>query len=320
MKAVFLTAQGGIDALTYGDRPDPTPGPDEVIVRVRATSINRRDLFERAGSHGVRLGSDHHVPGLDIAGEVAALGETAARRGRFGVGDRVFGVATGGAYAELARADIAELQPLPANISYEEGAAVPTVYAAAYRAMVVRAHMHMGEEVLVMAAGSGVGSAGILLGKAAGCRVLTTASSAVKLEKAAALGADVGINYRETPEFSRAVLEHTRGQGVDLVYEHIGVEVFEQAYRSLRVGGRLVTNGVTSGHMVQLHLGRLWTREISLIGSTMHPAEDLAAIVPLLARQEVRGVIDRVLPLRDAAEGHRVLESNDFFGKVVLTV
>lgn len=320
MKAVYLTAQGGIDALTYGDLPDPTPGPDEVIVRVRATSINRRDLFEREGSHGVRLGSDRHVPGLDIAGEVVALGETAARRGRFGAGDRVFGVATGGAYAELARADLAELQPLPANVSFEEGAAVPTVYAAAYRAMVVRAHMHMGEEVLVMAAGSGVGSAGILLGKASGCRVLTTASSAAKLEKAAELGADVGINYRETPEFSRVVLAETGGQGVDLVYEHIGVDVFEQAYRSIKMGGRLVTNGVTTGHLVQLHLGRLWTREISLIGSTMHPAEDLAAVVPLLARREVRGVIDRVLPLKDAAEGHRVLESNDFFGKVVLSL
>lgn len=320
MKAVYLTTQGGIDALQYGDLPDPTPGPEEALVRVRATSINRRDLFEREGSHGVRLASERHVPGLDIAGEVVALGAEAARRGRFAIGDRVFGVATGGAYAELARADLAELQPIPPNLSFEEAAAVPTVYAAAYRALVVRAGMRMGEEVLIMAAGSGVGSAGILLAKAAGCRVLTTASTGEKLEKARDLGADVGINYRETPEFSRAVLAATEGRGVDLVYEHIGAPVFEQAYRSIKEGGRLVTNGVTAGHLAQLHLGRLWTREITLIGSTMHPALDLGAVVPLLARGLVRPVIDRVLPLRDAAQAHRVLESNNFFGKVVLAL
>ncbi len=320
MKAVYLTAQGASDSLQYGDMPDPTPGPDDVIVQVRATSINRRDLFEREGSHGVKLGGERHIPGLDIAGEVAALGEAAARTGRFAVGDRVFGIATGGAYAELARADIREVQPLPAGVGFEEAAAIPTVYAAAYRALVVRGHMHMGEEVLVMAAGSGVGSAAIQLAKLAGCRVLTTASSDAKLAMAKAIGADVGINYKDVPEFSRAVMEHTGGQGVDLLYEHIGVAVFEQAYRSLKMGGRLVTNGVTSGHIVSLHLGRLWTREVSLIGSTMHPAEDLHHMVPLLQRGDVHGVIDRVLPLKDAAEGHRVLESNDFFGKVVLAV
>jgi NADPH:quinone reductase-like Zn-dependent oxidoreductase len=320
MKAVFLTSQGEANALQYGDLPDPEPGPGEVLVRVRATSINRRDVFEREGSHGVKLGAERHVPGLDIAGEVAALGAEAAHQGRFAVGDRVFGVATGGAYAELARAAIDELQPLPANLSFEEAAAVPTVYAAAYRALVVRAHMHMGEEVLVMAGGSGVGSAAIQLAKVAGCRVLTTASSQAKLDKAQALGAEVGINYREIPEFSRAVLQHTAGRGVDLVYEHIGVAVFEQAYRSIAIGGRLVTNGVTTGHLVQLHLGRLWTREVSLIGSTMHPGEDLGAVLPLLQRGQVHGVVDRVLPLKNAAEGHRVLESNEFFGKVVLAV
>ena len=329
MKAVYLTEQGDFGVLRYGDVPDPTPGPDEVIVRVRATSINRRDLFEREGSHGVRLATSYHgekldraehIPGLDIAGEVAALGEGAARAGRFAIGDRVFGVATGGAYCQYARADLAELQPLPANVPWEEAAAVPTVFAAAYRALVIRAHMAMGEQVLVMAAGSGVGSAAIQLAKLAGCRVLTTASSDAKLAKAADLGADVGINYKEQPEFSKAVMAATKNEGVELLYEHIGVDVFEQAYRSLKMGGRLVTNGVTTGHLVSLHLGRLWTREVSLIGSTMHPAEDLRHMVPLLERGQVHGVIQQVLPLADAAEGHRVLDSNNFFGKVVLAV
>jgi len=318
VKAVYITNQGGIDALTYGDLPVPPVAPDEVLVRVRAAGVNRRDLFEREGSHGIRI-QGMKVPGLDIAGEVEEVGGYAALRRPFKKGDRVLsGGYTSGAYAEYATTRPENMHAMPDWLSYEEAAAIPTVYCAAYQAMAVRAHMTAGEDVLIMAAGSGVGSAAIQLAKAYGCRVLTTASSATKLAKAQEIGADVGINYHDTPEFSREVLSRTNDQGVDLVYEHIGATVFEQCYRSLKRGGRLVTNGVTAGHIVELHLGRLWTRELSLIGATMHPDRDLPAVMNLVERRLVRAVLDRVFPLKDAGEAHRVLESNDFFGKLVL--
>ena len=317
MKAVFLTEQGDYDKLTYGELPEPACGPDEVLVRVRAAGMNRRDIYERTGSHGMRI-QGPQVPGLDLAGEVAEVGGYVAHTGRFKQGDRVLGVGLGGTYAEYARARMDRIQLMPGWLSYEEGAAIPTVYAAAWRALVVRGRIALGEDVLVMAAGSGVGSAAIQIAKYAGCRVLTTAGSDAKLEKAKAIGADIGINYRTTPEFSRAVREYTAGEGVDLVYEHIGQAVFEQCFRSLKRGGRMVTNGNSTGHLVQLHLGALWTREISLIGSTMHPEQDLPAIMGAVGKKALRGVVDRVFPLKEAAEAHRVLESDDFFGKLIL--
>ncbi|MBI4497378.1 MAG: zinc-binding dehydrogenase [Chloroflexi bacterium] len=319
MKATYIAAQGGTDQFVYGEIPEPAIAPDEILVRVRACGVNRLDVFGREGSHGVRMQSPQHVLGLDLAGEVEDVGSYVAHTKRFKKGDRVLGVGSGGTYAEYARAPMDRVHLMPDWMSFEEAAAIPTVYAAAWRAIVVRARITFGEDALVMAAGSGVGTAAIQIAKYAGCRVLTTASSDAKLEKARALGADIGINYKEHPEFSKQVLEHTGGAGVDLIYEHIGQSVFDQCYRSLKRGtGRLVTNGVTSGHLTQLHLGQLWTREVSLIGSTMHPELDLPAIMKGVARKALRGVVDRVFPLKDAAEAHRVLESNDFFGKLVL--
>jgi len=319
MKAIYLTEQGGPEKFIYGDLPDPTPAPDEVVVRVHAAAVNRRDTFEREGSHGIRI-RGNHVPGIDLAGVVEAVGDYVAFTSRLAVGDRVAGTGRGGTYAQRTRAHMDFVVKIPDWLTFEEAAAIPTVFAAAWQAMVARAQMRLGEEVLVMAAGSGVGSAAIQLARAAGCRVLTTASSDAKLEKAKTLGAEVGINYREHPKFSEQVLAHTNGRGVDVVYEHIGAAVFEQAYRSLAPGGRFVTNGVTAGHLAELHLGRLWTREMAVIGATYHPGEDLPSIMRLVERRVVRGVVDRVFPLREAAAAQQVLESNQFFGKLILAV
>ncbi|MBI2888006.1 MAG: zinc-binding dehydrogenase [Chloroflexi bacterium] len=318
MKAIYLSEQGGAEKFIYGDVSEPAIEQDEVLVRIRAASINRRDAFEREGSHGLRLHGAHHILGIDLAGEVEEVGSYVAHIGRFKKGDRVLGTGVGGTYAEYGRAGTERLHPMPEWMSFEEAAAIPTVFSAAWQALVVRARITFGEDVLVMAAGSGVGSAAIQIAKHAGCRVLTTASSQDKLERARAIGADVGINYREHPEFSKEVLANTGGAGVDLIYEHIGQSVFEQCFRSLKRGGRLVTNGVTAGHLVQLHLGVLWTRELSLIGATMHPERDLPVLMRVVERQQLRGVVDRVFPLREAAEAHRVLESNQFFGKLIL--
>jgi len=318
MKAAYITEQGGYDKFIYADVPEPTIGPDEVLVRIRAIGVNRRDTFERAGSHGMRMAGQQLIPGMDMAGEVEEVGAYVAHTKRFKKGDRVLGTGSGGSYAEYCRANMSRIHLMPDWMSFEEAAAIPTVYAAAWQALVVRAKITFGEDVLVMAAGSGVGSAAIQIAKYAGCRVLTTASTDEKLGKAKALGSDIGINYKEFPEFSKVVQENTGGAGVDLIYEHIGQSVWDQCYRSLKRGGRLVTNGVTSGHLVQLHLGQLWSREMTLIGATMHPDQDLPAIMKAAERKAIRGVVDRTFPLKEAAKAHEVLESNNFFGKLVL--
>ncbi len=180
MKAIYLTEQGGRDRFIYGDIPEPAVGPDEVLVRVRAAGVNRRDVFEREGSHGVTI-SGLHVPGIDMAGEVEKVGSYVAHIGRFKKGDRVLAGGYHGTYAEYSIARMDYVHVIPDWLSFEEAAAIPTVFCAAYQAMVVRAGLKVGEDVLVMAAGSGVGSAGIQIAKAWGCRVITTAGSDEKL-------------------------------------------------------------------------------------------------------------------------------------------
>ena len=316
MKAAYITETGDPDTLTYGELPEPTiAAPTEVLVRVRATSLNRRDVFAREGSHGTRPTRFPYVPGLDLAGEVLAVGPAVSR---FKSGDRVMGEGSA-TYAEVARAREDSLVAMPASLSYEEAAAIPTVFSAAYHMLICRAHLGLGETMLVMAGGSGVGSAAIQIGKAMTARIITTASSQEKLERAKALGAHVGVNYKEE-DFAARVREETGGEGVDLVFEHIGTPVWDGCFASLKRGGRLVTCGVTAGHLVTLHLGQLWTRDLTLIGTAQRPAEDLAAIVRRVEQGVFHGVVDSVLPLEAAAEAHRRLETSDFFGKIVLAM
>lgn len=313
MKASFVREHGDPEALIYGDMPDPVPGPHDVLIRVRACSMNRVDVYTREGSHGMRPPLPR-VLGRDLAGEVVAVGEHV--RG-FTPGQRVLALASSGSYAELAVADVADTWPMPDNLSFEEAATFPTVLTTAWHMLICTARLRLGEEVLIMAAGSGVGCVAIQLAKRSGARVFTTVSSDEKAEKALALGADVTINHTKE-DFAARVLELTGGQGVSLVLEHVGAAVWEKCFRSLRLGGRLVTCGVTTGHRVELHLGQLWTREISLLGTRMKPREDMATILPVVARGEVRAVVSQVFPLQEAAEAHRAMEANRFFGKIVL--
>ena len=314
MKAVFIPETGGPEVLTYGDVPEPEAGPADLLVRVRAAALNRRDVFAREGSHGVRPPLPH-VPGLEVAGEVAAAGPEA--RG-FQVGDRVLGRCRSGGYAELARVEAADAYPFPDWMSFEEAACVAVPFGTAWRMLVRRAALEPGEDLLVMAAGSGIGVGAIQLGKLLGARVVTTAGSQWKLDKAAELGADAGVNYREFPEFSRKVRELTRGEGVHVVFEHIGAAVWRECFASLRRGGRFVNSGVTAGHRAELHLGQLWTRELTLMGTTMRPREDMPEIMRLVREGKLRGVVSEVLPLRDAGRAHELMERSEFFGKIVL--
>ncbi|MSQ14271.1 MAG: hypothetical protein EXR50_00180 [Dehalococcoidia bacterium] len=316
MKAVFVVEQGGPESLVIGDLPEPEIGPDEVLVRVRAAALNRRDIFYREGSHGLKANELPFIIGLDMAGEVAAVGSVV--RG-FKIGDRVMGEAIAGAYAEYARCHPAELALIPEWLSYEEAAAIPVVFCTSWHMLLCKAGLSLGETALIMAGGSGLGSAGIQIAKRAGAAVITTAGSADKLERALALGADYGINYKEE-DLAQRVKEITNGRGVDVVLEHIGTPVWEGCFASMANGGRFVICGVSAGHRVQLHLGQLWTRELTLYGTRQAPREDLAKVAELVAQKTFKAVVDRVFPLEEVAEAHKLMESDMFFGKIVLKV
>ncbi len=300
--------------MRYGEFPEPEIGAGELLVKIRATALNRRDLFAREGSHGVNPPLPY-VPGTEMSGEVVRLGEGVTD---FKVGDAVLGRCRGGGYAELACVAAADAYIKPEWMSFEEAACITVSPSAAWHMLICRARLQPDEDLLVMAAGSGIGSAAIQIGKLAGARVITTASSQSKLDKATALGADAGINYKVFPKFSQQVRELTRGEGVHVVLEHIGAPVWEECFASLRHCGRFVNAGVTAGHWVELHLGQLWTRELTLLGTRMQPREDMPEIMKLVHARKLRGVVSQVFPLREARQAHEVLERNEFFGKLVL--
>ena len=314
MKAIFIKEQGAVDVLTYGEFPEPEIGAGNLLVRIRATALNRRDLFSREGSHGVKPPLPY-VPGTEMSGEVVRVGQ---RVTDFKVGDAVLGRCRSGSYAELGCVGAADAHIKPEWMSFEEAACITVSPSAAWHMLICRARLQPGEDLLVMAAGSGIGSAAIQIGKLAGARVITTASSQAKLEKAEALGADAGINYREFPEFSHKVRELTDGEGVHVVLEHIGAPVWKECFASLRRGGRFVNSGVTAGHWVELHLGQLWTRELSLLGTRMQPREDMPRIMKLVRAGKLRGVVSQVFPLTEAQQAHALLERSEFFGKQIL--
>jgi NADPH:quinone reductase-like Zn-dependent oxidoreductase len=341
MKAAFLTEQGSLDHLHYGDRPDPTPGRREALIRVKACALNRVDLFGVMGQKGVRLQCPR-ILGRDFAGEVVALGEDAdgpfqpggrvlvyphvscgqcepCRRGRDNMCVRtwVIGLASDGGLAELARVPVDNVYPLPANLSFEEGASVPTTFVTAWHMLVRRARFQPGEDVLVMAAGSGVGSAAIQIAHRLGARVFATAGSDEKLALARELGAEHAINY-QTEDFSQRVLALTGGRGVDVIVDHVGASVWERNFASLAVGGRLVNCGVSSGHRVELHMGQLFTRQLSILGSTMGTRADVLDVLRLLERGELRPTVARTFPLSEARRAFETMASSDFFGKLVV--
>jgi len=314
MKAAFINNPGDPDALVYGDLPEPEIGAEDLLVKVRATSLNRRDVFAREASHGVKP-SLPYIPGLEVAGEVARVG---ARVNNFKIGDAVIARSRTGAYAEYTRVPALDAYPKPEWMSFEEAACILVAFSSAWNMLIRRAGLQPGEDLLVMAAGSGIGSAALQIGKLAGARVITTASTNDKLAKAKEWGADDGINYREFPQFSKKVRELTRGEGVHVLFEHIGAPVWKECFASLRNGGRFVNSGVTAGHWVELHLGQLWTRELSLLGTRMRPREDMPTIMKLVNARKLRGVVSQVFALAEAAQAHQVMERSEFFGKIVL--
>ena len=317
VRAAYHEAQGGLEVLRVGELPDPEPGPHDVLIQVKATSMDRVDVYWREGSHGMKLRWPQHVGGRDISGVVEAVGSQVTT---VAAGDRV--VASGErTHATLALAPDELVFPLPERISFEAGGAIPTAGRSAHQALIEKAQIQSEETVLVMAAGSGVGSFGIQIARAMGCRVIATAGTAAKRAKAVELGAELAIDHYND-DIVGAVREATDGKGVDVVLDHVGTPVFAAAVRSLAPEGRFVTCGVTAGHMGELHLGQLFVKGITLMGVGRPDDQRIAAtmkgLLGMIAQDQVAPVVAAVFALDEIAEAHQLMESSDFFGKIVL--
>lgn len=342
MKAIVFHQHGGPDVLHYTDVAQPKVHAREVLVRVHACALNHLDLWVRRGLPGITIPLPH-IPGSDVAGEVAQVGSEVAK---VRVGQKVVlapGVTCGrceaclagqdngcpefsnlgylipGGCAEFVRCPEVNCFPMPENLTFAEAAAIPLVFQTAWHMLVARARLQPGETVLVLAAGSGVGSAAIQVAKFFGCRVIATAGSDEKIEKARKVGADDAIHHK-IMNIRKEVRRLTENRGVDVVVEHVGTATWEHSLASLARGGRLVTCGATTGYDVKIDLRFLFSRQYSILGSYMGAKSELATILKLVAAGRLKPVVDRILPLQDCSEAHGYLEQGKQFGKVVLTV
>jgi NADPH:quinone reductase-like Zn-dependent oxidoreductase len=340
MKAVRFHEHGGLGVLKYEDAPEPEIQPNEVLVKVKACALNHLDLWLRSGVRAWKLPMPHIV-GSDISGEVAQVGPLVTNAKP---GDRVllapgiscgqcescwkgldsacrsftiFGVMVDGGYAEYVKSPAANVIPIPGDLNFEEAAAVPLVFLTAWHMLFGRASLQPGEDVLVVSAGSGVGSAAIQVAKLVGCRVITVAGTDEKLAKARALGADEGINHTRQ-SIAEEVARLTDKRGVDVIVEHVGQAVWDDCFASLATYGRLVTCGVTTGGEVKLNVQALFGRQRTIMGSFMGGKGELMDVLKLIGARKLKPVIDSVFPLPEAAEAQKKMESRDFFGKILL--
>ncbi|GAA2739569.1 NAD(P)H-quinone oxidoreductase [Kitasatospora cinereorecta] len=323
MHAMTIPQPGGPEALTWAEVPDPVPGAGEVLVEVAATAVNRADLLQRQGFYDPPPGSSPY-PGLECAGRIAALGPGVAG---WAVGDEVCALLVGGGYAQQVVVPVGQLLPVPKGLTAVEAAALPEVACTVWSNLFMVAHLRPAETVLVHGGGSGIGTMAVQLAKAVGARVLVTAGSPQKLARCAELGADVGIDYREQ-DFVEAVREATGGAGVDVILDIMGAKYLQRNVDALAVNGRLVIIGLQGGVKGELDLGTLLRKRAAVAATNLRgrPLGEKAAIVaavrehvwPLVEAGVVKPVVDRVLPLADAAEAHRVVEAGEQVGKVVL--
>ena len=341
MKAVLFHEHGGPEVLKYEDAPDPKPGRGDVLIDVKATSINHIDIFLRRGMPGVRVPLPK-IAGCDAAGIIKEVGPDVSG---LKPGDRVTinpGISCGhcefcasgfgsqcttyamvgehidGAYAQLLRVPAHIVLPIPDSLSFEEAAAAPLVFLTAWSMMVGKGDIRPGEDVLILGAGAGVGTAAIQIAKLVGCRVIATASTDEKLARAKQLGADILINYRKD-EFDKRVRDITNKRGVDVVIDYIGSDTWVQSLRSARKGARVLTCGSTTGFAPQTDLRHVFYRQVRVIGSTMGSHKEFMDVMKCIFRGQLKPIIDRVLPLSEAHQGHELIEKREIFGKIVLT-
>ena len=326
MKAVLLKEPGGPEQLYLGEAPMPECQDNEIMVKVKATAINRADTVQRRGMYPPPPGASP-ILGLEMAGEVESVGKKVKKRR---VGDRVFALLPGGGYAEYAVVPEEMVMPIPDKLSFEEGAGIAEVYLTTYQALIWLGELHPKENVLIHAGASGVGTAAIQMAKVEQCTVMATAGSEAKLKVCRDLGADLAVNYRET-EFADKILQTTQGQGADVIIDFVGEPHFSQNMNCIAQDGRLVFLALLGGATVEsFELGLLMQKRIKLMGSTLRnrSADYKIALTREFAHSylhkfetgELKVVIDRVLPLEEVAAAHTTIESNENIGKIILTV
>lgn len=338
MKAVVLHELGGIDKMRLEEFPVPQIGPQDVLVRVKACGVNRLDIMVRTGRS---LTSLPHILGSEVAGQIEGMGDqvTGLSVGqavaiapylfcgqceyclageetlcRFG---DILGMRSNGGYAEFVKAPAQSIVPLPPGVSFDDAAAVTLAAPTAWHMLVNRAALKPGEDVLVLAGGSGIGSAAIQIAKHCGCRVIATASTQEKLDKSRELGADEVINYREQ-DFYQEVRRITDRRGVDVVVEHVGSDTWEKSVASLARNGRLVTCGATTGNEGKVDIWTLFAKQLSIIGAYGGSRNDLQQVLKQVARGVIKPVIHQAYPLEQFAEAQRVMEDREQFGKLII--
>ena len=327
MKAVLLEGFGGVEVLKVGEAAKPAPKENEVLVKVMATSINRPDLVQREGKYPPPPG-DSEILGLEVAGIIEEVGPGVSG---WKVGDRVISLVGGGGYAEYAVAYANHLMPIPASMSFEEAACVCESYITAFLNIFILGEFKDGQTAILHGGGGGVNTAGIQL-----CRALTPNSRLIvtaspeKMARVKELGADLVINFRETPDFSEAVKEFTGKKGVDLILDHIGAKYLAPNMNSLAYKGRLVVIGVTSGIKAELNLALMMVKRQQIIGSVLRsrPVNEKGEIVaeftkralPRFADRTIVPIVEKVFPIDNVVDAHRMMEEDKHFGKIVLKI
>src|SRR5215472_14191933 len=338
MKAIVMHEYGGPEVLRFEDVPDPRPRKDEVLVRVKACALNHLDIWVRMGTTKSPL---PHIPGSDVAGEIVEVGEyvagfrsrqrvllapmsfcnhcEACSAGRQNECSEysVLGNRTNGGDCELIAVPAVNVIPIPDNLGFNQAASVPLVFLTAWHMLVGRAHIRAGQTVLVLGAGSGVGSAAIQIAKMLGAEVITTAGDERKLEKGRRLGADHTINHYKQ-KIADEVRRITNKAGVDVVFEHVGQATWPDSIRSLKPGGTLVTCGATTGYEGNLDLRVLFAKQLTLLGSYMGSMGELHEVLKHVFAGKLKPVVDRTFPLSEARAAHEYLASSEQFGKVVV--
>ncbi|MFT5391641.1 MAG: alcohol dehydrogenase [Gammaproteobacteria bacterium] len=334
MRAAVIHEHGDADQLVYeANFPDPTPRAGDVIIRVKASSLNYHDVFTRRGMPGIKLNLPV-IPGLDIAGEIAELGTEVTG---WSVGERVLidpvnrvegglmGETVHGGLAEYCRVPAHQLVRMPDAVSFEDAASLPVAYGTAHRMMHTIGKISAGEKVLVLGASGGVGTCCVLLAKMAGAEVIACASTEQKLARLKELGADHGINY-STENYTKWVHEQygkpyrrSYDGGVDMVVNFTGGETWVPCMKALKRGGRMLTCGATAGFDPKTDLRYIWTFELQILGSNSWMVEDLTALMAMIEAGTMKPVIDKILSLEEAANGVRLIEDREVFGKIVIT-
>lgn len=329
MRAVVIAQHGGVEGLEVRETERPhAPTADRVLVRVRAAGLNRADLLQRRGAYPAPQGFPQDIPGLEFAGEVESIGDEVRS---LRVGQRVFGITGSGAQAEYVLVPEDTLVEIPENLTWVEGGAVPEVFITAHDALFTQASLEIGESVLIHAAGSGVGTAAVQLSRAAGARVFGTSRTKEKLERVRELGLDEGITVGDEPQvFADEVKRLTSGAGVNVILDLVGAKYLAANLDALAPRGRMMLVGTTSGARAEFDFGVVMRKRLRITGTVLRArsvGEKAEAaqrfrehVVPLLSAGRVRPVIDKVYSLNEVREAHGRLESNESFGKVVLTI